>query len=77
VARAREAVQEQQLRRIDISLFDTAPLYGHGLSEHRFGHLLRDKPRSEFVISTKVGRWLRPERSDRVDRCGVVLTIQN
>jgi D-threo-aldose 1-dehydrogenase len=22
-------------------LFDTAPLYGHGLSEHRFGHFLR------------------------------------
>ena len=49
-----------------IRLFDTAPLYGHGLSEHRFGHVLRDKPRAEFVISTKVGRWLRPERSDRV-----------
>jgi D-threo-aldose 1-dehydrogenase len=29
-----------------IRLFDTAPLYGHGLSEHRFGHVLRDKPRS-------------------------------
>jgi D-threo-aldose 1-dehydrogenase len=51
-----------------IRLFDTAPLYGHGLSEHRFGHVLRDKPRAEFVISTKVGRWLRPERSEQVDR---------
>jgi D-threo-aldose 1-dehydrogenase len=51
-----------------IRLFDTAPLYGHGLSEHRFGYVLRDKPHAEFVISTKVGRWLRPERSDRVDR---------
>ena len=51
-----------------IRLFDTAPLYGHGLSEHRFGHVLRDKPRPEFVISTKVGRWLRPERSEQVDR---------
>ena len=51
-----------------IRLFDTAPLYGHGLSEHRFGHVLRDKPRAEFVISTKVGRWLRPERSEHVDR---------
>ena len=51
-----------------IRSFDTAPLYGHGLSEHRFGHVLRDKPRAEFVISTKVGRWLRPERSEQVDR---------
>ncbi len=51
-----------------VRLFDTAPLYGHGLSEHRFGHVLRDKPRAEFVISTKVGRWLRPERSEQVDR---------
>jgi len=51
-----------------IRLFDTAPLYGHGLSEHRFGHVLRDKPRAEFVISTKVGRWLRPDRSEQVDR---------
>ena len=51
-----------------IRLFDTAPLYGHGLSEHRFGHVLREKPRAEFVISTKVGRWLRPERGAQVDR---------
>ena len=29
-----------------IRLFDTAPLYGCGLSEHRFGHALRNKPRA-------------------------------
>ncbi|HWZ06611.1 MAG TPA: aldo/keto reductase [Bradyrhizobium sp.] len=29
-----------------IRLFDTAPLYGHGLSEHRLGHVLRHKPRA-------------------------------
>jgi D-threo-aldose 1-dehydrogenase len=51
-----------------IRLYDTAPLYGHGLSEHRFGHVLRDKPRAEFVISTKVGRWLRPEHTQQIDR---------
>ena len=51
-----------------IRLFDTAPLYGHGLSEHRFGHALRDKPRADLVLSTKVGRWLRPERADRIER---------
>jgi D-threo-aldose 1-dehydrogenase len=39
--------------------FDTAPWYGRGLSEHRVGGLLRDRPRAEFVVSTKVGRILR------------------
>ncbi|WP_442018617.1 aldo/keto reductase [Paenarthrobacter sp. 2TAF44] len=38
--------------------FDTAPHYGLGLSEQRLGAVLRDKPREEFVISTKVGRLL-------------------
>lgn len=41
--------------------FDTAPLYGLGLSETRLNGLLRPKPRSSFLISTKVGRLL--------DRC--------
>jgi D-threo-aldose 1-dehydrogenase len=42
-----------------IRYFDTAPLYGSGLAEHRLGMVLRNKPRSEFVLSTKVGRLLR------------------
>ncbi|GGO93073.1 oxidoreductase [Wenjunlia tyrosinilytica] len=40
--------------------FDTAPLYGHGLSEHRLGHALRGRARDEYIISTKVGRRLSP-----------------
>lgn len=43
-----------------IRYFDTAPHYGLGLSEQRLGAVLRDKPRDEFVISTKVGRLLEP-----------------
>lgn len=43
-----------------IRYFDTAPHYGLGLSEQRLGAVLRDKPREEFVISTKVGRLLEP-----------------
>ncbi|WP_309075714.1 aldo/keto reductase [Paenarthrobacter sp.] len=43
-----------------IRYFDTAPHYGLGLSEQRLGAVLRDKPRNEFVISTKVGRLLEP-----------------
>ncbi|TIX63422.1 MAG: aldo/keto reductase, partial [Mesorhizobium sp.] len=40
--------------------FDTAPFYGFGLSERRFGDFLRDKPRASYVLSTKVGRLFRP-----------------
>jgi D-threo-aldose 1-dehydrogenase len=43
-----------------LRLFDTAPLYGRGLSERRMGAFLRDKPRDAFVLSTKVGRLLTP-----------------
>jgi D-threo-aldose 1-dehydrogenase len=43
-----------------IRFFDTAPLYGFGLSEHRLGEALRGRPRDDFVLSTKVGRLLRP-----------------
>ena len=44
-----------------IRYFDTAPLYGHGLSEKRLGGILRQWARDEFVLSTKVGRLLVPE----------------
>jgi len=47
--------------------FDTAPLYGLGLSETRMNRFLRDKPRGDYVISTKIGRLLRattPEARD-------------
>lgn len=43
--------------------FDTAPHYGLGLSERRLGAALRDRPREEFVLSTKVGRLLEPDPS--------------
>ncbi|MBP0445357.1 aldo/keto reductase [Roseomonas sp. SSH11] len=50
-----------------IRYFDTAPHYGSGLSEHRFGEALRYRPRGEFVLSTKVGRLLRPDASRPVN----------
>ena len=40
--------------------FDTAPLYGHGLSEARMGAVLRGCRRGDYVLSTKVGRLLDP-----------------
>jgi D-threo-aldose 1-dehydrogenase len=43
-----------------VRYFDTAPWYGHGLSEHRLGTALRDWPRDRVVVSTKVGRVYDP-----------------
>ncbi|MFH8624004.1 aldo/keto reductase [Streptomyces vietnamensis] len=43
-----------------VRYFDTAPHYGLGLSERRLGAALRSRPRSEYVVSTKVGRILVP-----------------
>lgn len=51
-----------------VRYFDTAPHYGLGLSERRLGAVLREMPRGEYVVSTKVGRLLvdnpRPIGSD-------------
>lgn len=41
-----------------IRYFDTAPLYGHGLSEKRLGRNLATRPREQFALSTKIGRLL-------------------
>lgn len=46
-----------------IRYFDTSPFYGFGLSERRFGHFLSQKPREEFVISTKIGRVFEANRN--------------
>ena len=46
---------------LGIRYFDTAPHYGRGLSERRIGDGLRT--RQDIVLSTKVGRLLRPDRS--------------
>jgi D-threo-aldose 1-dehydrogenase len=43
-----------------VRYFDTAPHYGIGLSERRIGALLSERPRDEFVLSSKVGRLLVP-----------------
>jgi D-threo-aldose 1-dehydrogenase len=42
-----------------IRYYDTSPFYGRGLSEHRIGQFLRQRPHSESLVSTKVGRVLR------------------
>ncbi len=50
---------------LGIRYMDTAPLYGYGLSETRFGEALAGLPRDSFVISTKVGRLLKPSDPSR------------
>lgn len=45
-----------------IRYFDTAPHYGLGLSEQRLGKALAGRPRDEFVVSSKVGRLLVPNK---------------
>jgi D-threo-aldose 1-dehydrogenase len=51
-----------------IRYFDTAPWYGRGLSELRTGSGLRDHPRADYAVSTKVGRYLRPASGDTYER---------
>ena len=54
-----------------VRYYDTAPLYGFGLAETRVNRFLRDKPREDYVLSTKVGRRLRavpPEERDGVGK---------
>ncbi len=48
--------------------FDTSPFYGLGLSEHRMGAYLRHQPRDAFVLSSKVGRLLRPGMGTAISR---------
>lgn len=47
-----------------VRCFDTAPLYGRGLSERRIGSALAGQDREEFVLSTKIGLLLDEDRYD-------------
>jgi D-threo-aldose 1-dehydrogenase len=49
---------------------DTAPFYGAGAAERRVGDALRDKPRDEWVLSTKAGRLLKPCRGQEASTDG-------
>lgn len=50
-----------------IRFYDTAPLYGHGLAEHRMADALFQYPREEYVLCTKVGRTLTPSPAGSFD----------
>lgn len=49
--------------------FDTAPLYGLGLAETRMNRFLKEKPRDDYVLSTKVGRLMLPCKPE--ERTGI------
>lgn len=44
-----------------LGFFDTAPLYGSGVSETRLGSVLSSRDRGSYVLATKVGRRLVPD----------------
>ncbi len=50
-----------------VRFYDTAPMYGHGLSELRLGHSLRWKKRSDYVVASKVGRVLKAGKRSEID----------
>jgi D-threo-aldose 1-dehydrogenase len=52
-----------------VRYYDTAPLYGLGLSETRLNPFLRGKPRDSYVLSSKIGRLLRACRADEERDC--------
>lgn len=51
----------QQAWDLGIRYYDTSPWYGLGLSERRHAGLLSAQERDAYVLSTKVGRLLKPE----------------
>jgi D-threo-aldose 1-dehydrogenase len=53
-----------------VRYYDSAPLYGFGLAERRLGRALYGRPRDDYVLSTKVGRLLRPCLPENRDGIG-------
>lgn len=49
-----------------IRYYDTAPFYGRGIAENRLNRFLRGRPRDSYVLSTKVGRWLKRTTPDKM-----------
>ncbi|MYL33667.1 aldo/keto reductase [Pontibacillus yanchengensis] len=48
-----------------VRYFDTAPFYGAGLAEMRVGEVLSNYNRDDYVLSTKVGRYVTNEKEDK------------
>ncbi len=48
-----------------VRYFDTAPWYGFGLSERRFGHFMHNQRREDYVLSSKVGKLFKASKHNR------------
>ncbi len=46
-----------------VRYYDVSPWYGLGLAERRYGRFLHNKNRSEYVISSKVGKLLKASKT--------------
>ena len=57
---------------LGLRYYDTAPLYGSGLSEQRLGRFLRGQPRDSYVLSSKVGRVLSADAAAGDTQSGYV-----
>jgi len=42
---------------LGMNFIDTSPFYGRGMSEVLLGQVLRDLPREDFILGTKLGRY--------------------
>ena len=51
-----------------INIYDTSPFYGNGLSEHRVGNFIKSIDENSYFLSTKVGRYLTPEKKEKINR---------
>jgi D-threo-aldose 1-dehydrogenase len=70
----RDIAEDEALATVDAAwdagtrFLDTAPLYGAGLAEIRLGKALSKRPRSDYVLSSKVGRLILDEIEDAAGR---------
>src|SRR6202049_1534874 len=46
-----------------VRYYDVSPWYGLGLAERRYGSFLHNKKRSDYVISSKVGKLLKASKT--------------
>ena len=53
-----------------INIYDTSPFFLNVLSEHRLGNFLKTLDEDSYYLSTKVGRYLTPEKKENIDRGG-------
>lgn len=65
VGRAQALATVRKAYELGVGMFDTAPLYGSGLSERRLGAALAGLPRERFAVATKVGYTIDPAYAEQ------------